>query len=42
MRIVGVDENLRPLKGQVKRVTITSPGGVRTKQWNDQTFVGGK
>ncbi|XP_020628885.1 C3 and PZP-like alpha-2-macroglobulin domain-containing protein 8 isoform X2 [Orbicella faveolata] len=41
MRIVGVDENLRPLKGQVKRVTITSPGGVRTKQWNDQTFVGG-
>lgn len=41
MRIVGVDENLKPFAGQVKRVSITSPGKVRTMQWDNVDFVGG-
>ncbi|KAJ7371503.1 C3 and PZP-like alpha-2-macroglobulin domain-containing protein 8 [Desmophyllum pertusum] len=41
MRIVGVDENLKPLTGQVTRVNITSPGGVRTMQWDNLVFVVG-
>ncbi|RMX42642.1 hypothetical protein pdam_00010289 [Pocillopora damicornis] len=41
MRIVGVDENLKPLTGQVKRVSITSPGKVRTMQWDNVDFIGG-
>lgn len=41
MRIVGVDENLKPLTGQVKRVSITSPSKVRTMQWDNVDFIGG-
>ncbi|XP_078348546.1 C3 and PZP-like alpha-2-macroglobulin domain-containing protein 8 isoform X2 [Oculina patagonica] len=41
MRIVGVDENLKPLTGQIERVTITSPSGVRTMQWDDSAFAVG-
>jgi len=42
MRIVGTDENLKPLTGKISRVTITSPSSVRTMQWDNLDLGVGK
>lgn len=41
MRVVGTDENLKPLKGKISRVTVMNPSNVRIMQWDNLDFVVG-
>ncbi|XP_044164285.1 pregnancy zone protein-like isoform X2 [Acropora millepora] len=41
MRIIGTDENLRPLEGKISSLTVKNPNDVRLMQWDDLDFVVG-
>ncbi|KAK2568088.1 C3 and PZP-like alpha-2-macroglobulin domain-containing protein 8 [Acropora cervicornis] len=41
MRIIGTDENLRPLEGKISRLTVKNPSNVRLMQWDNLDFVVG-
>jgi len=42
MRIIGTDENLRPLEGKISRLTVKNPSNVRLMQWDNLDFVVGE
>ncbi|XP_067056984.1 pregnancy zone protein-like isoform X1 [Acropora muricata] len=41
MRIIGTDENLRPLEGKISSLTVKNPSNVRLMQWDNLDFVVG-